>query len=44
MKDEFGGKKLIVALTAKSFSYLTDNNNNKDKKVKGTWKCVVKKP
>ena len=43
MKDELGGKiiKEFAALTAKTYSYLTDNNNG-DKKAKGTKKCVIK--
>ena len=33
----------IFGLRAKTYSYLKDNNDE-DKKVKGTRKCVIKKP
>ena len=44
MKDELGVKimKDFVALRSKTYSYLT-NNNNKDKKAKGTKKCLLRK-
>ena len=44
MKDELSGEimKGFVALRAKTYGYLT-NNNNKDKKAKDTKKCVTKK-
>ena len=44
MKDELGGKIMteFVALRPKTYSYLTDDDNN-DKKVKGTKKCVIKR-
>ena len=44
MKDKLGGKIMIkfAALRAKTYSYLTDNNDE-DKKAKGTKKCVVKR-
>ena len=43
MKDESGGKimKEFAGSTAKTYSYLTDKNNQ-DKKAKGTKKCVIK--
>ena len=43
MKDELGGKIMIelVALGPKTYSYLTDGCE-KDKKAKGTQKCVIK--
>ena len=43
MKDEFGGQitKGFVRLRSKTYSYLKDNNNE-DKKAKGTKKCVIK--
>ena len=43
MKDELGRKimKKFAALRAKTYSYLMDNND-KDKTVKGTRKCVIK--
>ena len=43
MKDEFGGQitKEFVRLRSKTYSYLKDNNNE-DKKAKGTKKCVIK--
>ena len=42
MKDNLGGKimKEFVRLRAKTYSYLTDNNENK--KSEGTEKCVIK--
>ena len=42
MKDELGGQtmKEFVGLTAKTYSYLKDNNDE-DKKVKDTRKCVI---
>ena len=44
MKDELNGKimKKFVALSAKTCSYLT-GNNDKDKKGKGTKKCGIKR-
>ena len=44
MKDEFGGKIMteFAALRTIPYSYLTDNNNE-NKKAKGTKKCVIKK-
>ena len=43
MKDELGRKimKKFAALRAKTYSYLMDNND-KEKTVKGTRKCVIK--
>ena len=43
MKDESGRQimKEFVGLRAKKYSYLQDNNNE-DKKAKGTKKCVIK--
>ena len=43
MKDELGGKimKEFVGLRAKICSYLKDNNDE-NKKAKGTRKCVAK--
>ena len=44
MKDKLGGKIMIkfVGLRAKIYSYLIDDSS-KDKKAKGTKKCVIKK-
>ena len=44
MKDELGGKIIteFVALKPKTYLYLTDDCD-KDKKVKGTKKCVIKR-
>ena len=44
MKDELGGKIIteFVALRPKTYSYLTDDCK-KDKKAKGTKKCVIKR-
>ena len=44
MKDELGGQimKEFVGLRTKTYSYLKDNNNE-DKKAKGTKKCVIKR-
>ena len=44
MKDELGGEIIseFIALRPKTYSYLTDNDK-KDKKAKGTKKCVIKK-
>ena len=44
MKDELGGKimNIFVELTAKTYSYLKDNNGE-DKKAKGRKKCVIKR-
>ena len=44
MKDEFGGKIMtkFVGLRGKTYSYLIDDDS-KDKKAKGTKKCVMKK-
>ena len=44
MKDELGGEIIteFIALRPKTYSYLTDNDNI-DKKAKGTKKCIIKK-
>ena len=44
MKDELGGRiiKEFIALRTKTYSYLTDDCK-KDKKAKGTKKCVIKR-
>ena len=44
VKDELGGQimKKIVWIRAKTYSYLKDNNDD-DKKGKGTKKCVIKR-
>ena len=44
MKDELGGQimKKFVALRAKTFNYLKDNNDE-DKKPKGTKTCLIKR-
>ena len=44
MKDELGGQimKKFVGLRAKAYSYLKDNNDE-DKKAKGTKVCHKKK-
>ena len=44
MKDELGGQimKEFVGLGAKTYSYLKENNDE-DKKIKGTKKRVIKK-
>ena len=44
MKDELGGRiiKEFIALRPKTYSYLTDDCK-KDKKAKGTKKCVIKR-
>ena len=44
MKDELGGKIIteFVTLRPKTYSYLTDDGK-KDKKAKGTRKCVIKR-
>ena len=44
MKDELGGQimKEFVGLRAKTYSYLKDNNDE-NKKAKGTKKCVIKR-
>ena len=44
MKDELGGEIIteFTALRPKTYSYLTDNDNI-DKKAKGTKKCVINK-
>ena len=44
MKDEFGGKIMteFAALRPKTYSYLMDDDNS-DKKNKGTKKCVIKR-
>ena len=44
MKDERGGQimKEFVVLRAKTYSYLK-NNDDEDKKVKSTNKCVIKR-
>ena len=43
MKDELAGqtKREFVGLRAKTYTYLKDNNDE-DKKAKGTKKCVMK--
>ena len=43
MKDQLGEKIVtkFVGLKPKTYAYLTDDENN-DKKAKGTKKCVVK--
>ena len=43
MKDELGRQimKELVRVKAKTYSYLK-NNNDEDKKAKGTKKCVIK--
>ena len=43
-KDELGGKimKEFVALRAKTYAYLTDDDGE-EKKSKGTKKCVIKR-
>ena len=45
MKDELGGKimKDFVRWRTKTYSYLKENNDDEDKKVKGTRKCVIKR-
>ena len=42
MNDELGGQimKEFVGIRAKTYSYLQDNNDI-DKKTKGTKKCVI---
>ena len=44
MKDKLGGQIMeeFVGLRAKTYSYLKDNNDE-DKKAKGTKKCVIKR-
>ena len=44
MRDELGGQimKEFVGLRNKTYSYFKDNNNE-DKKAKGTKKCVIKR-
>ena len=44
MKDELGGKIIteFVTLRPKTYSFLTDDGK-KDKKAKGTKKCIIKK-
>ena len=44
MKDKLDGQimKEFVGLRAKTYSYLNDNNDE-DKKAKGTKKCVMKR-
>ena len=43
MKDDLGGQimKQIVGLRTKTYSYLKENNDE-NKKVKGTKKCVIR--
>ena len=45
MKDDLGGQimKQIVGLRTKTYSYLKENNDE-NKKVKGTKKCVIRNP
>ena len=45
MEDELVGllMKKIVGLRAKTYTYLKENNDE-DKKAKGTKTCVIKKP
>ena len=44
MKDELGEQimKEFAGLRAKTYSYLKDNNDE-DKKAKGTKKCIIKR-
>ena len=44
-KDELGGKimKEFVALRAKTYAYLMDDDDSEKKKAKGTKKCVIKR-
>ena len=44
MKDELGGQIMekFVGLRAKTYSYLWDNNDE-DKRAKGTKRCVIKR-
>ena len=44
MEDELDGKVMteFIALRSKTYSHLTDGNNE-NKKTKGTKKCAVKK-
>ena len=44
MKDELDGKIMtkFIGIRAKTYSYLIDDDNE-DKKAKGTKKCVIKK-
>ena len=44
MKDKVGGKimKKFVGIRAKTYSYLIVNGS-KDKRAKGTKKCIIKK-
>ena len=44
MKDELGGQimKEFAGLRAKAYSYLKENNDE-DKKARGTKKCVLKR-
>ena len=44
MKDELRGQimKEVVGLRAETYSYLKENND-KEKKAKGTKKCVMKR-
>ena len=43
MKNELGGKIMteFTALRPKTYNYLTDDNNE-NKKAKGTKKCLIK--
>ena len=45
MKDDLGRQimKQFVGLRAKTYSYLKENNDE-NKKVKGTKKCVIRNP
>ena len=45
MKDDLGGQimKQIVGLRTKTYSYLKENNDE-NKKVKGTKKCAIRNP
>ena len=44
IKDKLGGNIMteFTALRQKTYSYLTDDDNN-DKKAKGTKRCVIKR-
>ena len=44
-KDELGGRiiKEFVALKAKTYAYLMDDDDSEPKKAKGTKKCIIKR-